>query len=396
MGGKGLRVTLLSGEYPPRQGGVGDYTFRLGQALAAEGVEVAVLTGRWAVAHPLPWGKLLPLVEDWGWGMWREVLKAIGELPPDILHIQYQAAAFGLHPAVNFLPWRLRGCRRRPKVVVTFHDLRVPYLFPKAGALRNWAVKKLAVGSDAAILTNQEDFERARRWGRARAYLIPIGSNIPCRLPPGYSREAWRTSLGVAPGDALLSYFGLLNASKGVEVLFRALRRLLDGGERVKLLMVGGGTGESDPANRAYAARMDALAGELELGEALIWTGFVPPQEVSAHLLASDIAVLPFREGASLRRGSLMAALEHGLAILSTRPRSLSPELVDGGNIALVPPDDPAALAEGIERLIRDTDLREGLGEGAKELSARFSWEAIARENLRVYGEVLASLGRAE
>ena len=68
--------------------------------------------------------------------------------------------------------------------------------------------------------------------------------------------------------------------------------------------------------------------------------------------LAVDCAVLPYREGASLRHGSLMAALAHGLPIVSTRPPESAheasgafPLLCDGESALLVAPDDPATAA---------------------------------------------------
>jgi glycosyltransferase involved in cell wall biosynthesis len=86
-----------------------------------------------------------------------------------------------------------------------------------------------------------------------------------------------------------------------------------------------------------------------------------------------------------------MAALEHGLAIVSTRPHRLPPELREGENITLVSPDDPAALAERIAQLAQDADLRQRLKRGAKELSVAFSWEAIAQQNIQVYQELIGS-----
>ena len=63
------------------------------------------------------------------------------------MHIQYQSAAYGLHPAVNYLPWRLRALQHRPAIGATFHDLRFPYIFPKAGPLRWQAVLALGVAA---------------------------------------------------------------------------------------------------------------------------------------------------------------------------------------------------------------------------------------------------------
>jgi glycosyltransferase involved in cell wall biosynthesis len=208
----------------------------------------------------------------------------------DVLNLQYQAAAYGMHPAVHFLPRR----SVRPPVVVTFHDLRVPYLFPKAGPLRWRVVRMLARRADGVIVTNHEDYRRLEREiPRERLALIPIGSNIPPVPPPNYDRDAERARWGVGPDDLLLGYFGFLNESKGGEELIRALARLVADGVPAHLLMVGGRVGTSDPTNRAYAARIDGLIAELGLAERVHWTGYTDPQAVSAGLLATDVCVLP-------------------------------------------------------------------------------------------------------
>ena len=101
--------------------------------------------------------------------------------------------------------------------------------------------------------------------------------------------------------------------------------------------MVGGKVGASDPTNLAYLAKVEALIAELGMVNRVQWTGFTAPDEVSANLLAADCATLPYREGATLRHGSLMAALAHGLPIVSTQPtvdaagtQGLFPVLQDG------------------------------------------------------------------
>ncbi len=366
-------------------GGIGGYTKELAKALAKLGHRVSVLASVWGQERGEGFA-LYPRVSKWGFSSWKAILTLIKETEPQILHLQYQAAAYGMHPAINLLPWRLRLIRHRPLLFVTFHDLRVPYLFPKAGPVRRGAIAALAKGCDGVIVTNIGDEAEARGYG-LKPYLIPIGSNISPRLPPGYDREEWRARWSLKD-ETLLSYFGLLHESKGVGTLFRALARLLEGGERVKLLMVGGKIGASDPTTADYAYRMETLWRELGLADRLLWTGYVDDEEVSANLLASDICVLPYKDGASLRRGSLMAALAHGLPIISTRPTIQVKELIEGENIALIPPDDVEALVAKIQELTASEGLRRRLGRGAKRLSEAFSWERIAEETVALYSSL--------
>jgi len=385
-----MRVCLITGEFPPMQGGMGDFTNELGKALAGLGCEVSVITSKEAEGLPASF-RLLPVIEKWNWGSWGTIVDLLRQLQPDVVNIQYQAAAYRMHPAINFLPLSLRRLQKaRPKSVVTFHDLKALYLFPKAGPLRWWVNLALARWSNAVIVTNVEDFARLSSHSFIRSLsLISIGSNIHPQTPLGYDRDAWRARWGAGPNDLLLSYFGFLSESKGGETLVRALDRLVQRGYNARLLMVGGKVGSSDPTNVAYLKKVEGLVEELGLVDKVLWTGYTPQDEVSANLLASDICVLPYRDGASFRRGSFMAALAHGLPIVSTRPRVDLAKLRNGENILFVPPDAPTALAGAIARLAEDPDLRRRLGEGAARLAQNFSWEGIAKKTLALYDRIV-------
>jgi glycosyltransferase involved in cell wall biosynthesis len=382
-----VRILFVSGEFPPMQGGVGDYTREIGLALRDLGCEVHVATS--TMGGPVPGLTVHPVIERWNWGCWGTLLQLIERHQPAVVHVQYQAAAYAMHPAINLWPRRLRRSgAQRPRSAVTFHDLKVPYLFPKAGRLRRWVVNELARSSDAAITTNREDYQRLSREVAFPPALIPIGSNIQPRLPVGYDREAVRARWGAGPKDLLLCFFGFINDRKGVDTLLQALHRLSSGADRQGepvLLFLGGRTGSSDPTNVAYLARIEALIAELGLADRVRWSGYLPADEVSAGFEAADLCVLPFRDGVSFLHGTLHAALAHGVPVLTTRPRLPLPELVEGENVWLVPPGDAAALAAAIERLAGDAALRQRLGAGAEVLSRRFRWETIAAETLALY-----------
>jgi glycosyltransferase involved in cell wall biosynthesis len=284
---------------------------------------------------------------------------------------------------VHLLPWRLHRLPHRPAIAVTYHDLQVPYLFPKAGPLRWQAVLALARWSDAAVVTNEGDRRTLSRypWLADRLAVIPIGSNIAARPPFGFDRDTWRARYGLAADDLLLAYFGFLNPTKGGETLVRALHRLtLDppAGRTTHLLLIGGQVGSSDPTNRAYLQQIEALIDRLGLSTRVHRTGYVSTDQVSAHLLAADACVLPYEDGASFRRGSLMAALAHGRPIVTTHPRVPLPQLRDGENVLLAPPGDPGALAASVARLAADPALSRRLGQGAAALAQQFTWQRIA------------------
>lgn len=384
-----MRIGLITGEYPPDQGGVGDFTRQLGRALANQDHEVHVITSASQpseVAAQRSQVTVHRAVENWGFGCWRQVLRLSSDLNLNVLNVQYQAAAYDMHPGINLVP----GRGRRPPVVVTFHDLKVPYLFPKAGPLRWWVVRALARRADAVIVTNREDELKLSESGSGirRLQRNPIGSNIEPTLPPDFDRTTERARWGVGPDDLLLGYFGFLNESKGGEELIRALSLLVDQGSPAHLLKIGGRAGTSDPTNRAYADRLDRLIAGLNLDDRVHRTGYVPSERVSASLRAVDVCVLPYRDGVSFRRGSLLACLAHGRAIVTTWPTVPLPEIEDGQNLVLVEPENPSALARAVTRLAADPQRRARLEEGASSLAECFTWESIAEQTAELFAEV--------
>jgi polysaccharide biosynthesis protein PslF len=371
--------------------------------MVRQGAEVAVLTARAAgethhrdtetqrgdgvgARHVVPLRdgvRVYPWLERWGWrATLGAVERATLDFAPDVLNIQYQTAAYAMHPAINLLPW----LRRDLAIVPTFHDLLVPYLFPKAGALRWGANLALARGARGVIVTNAQDEERLARYPwLLKLARIPIGSNIAAKVPPAFDRAAARARWGIPPESLLLCYFGFLNASKGGEELIEALASLCQGGEDARLLMIGGAVGASDPTNCAYLEVVREAVRARGLDERVVWTGHVEEAEVSAAFASADLCVLPYRDGASFRRGSFMAALAHGMAIVTTQPQVRVPELVEGENVLLVPPRDAVTLAAAIRRLAHDVALCARLRVGARALSAQFDWPRIAARTLEVY-----------
>lgn len=377
-----MRIGIVTGEYPPMEGGVGDFTRQLALALNALGHELHILTT--AGEHPgAPLDETLTIyrqITDWGWGVHARLTHWIREVAPDVVNLQYQVAAYQMKGGVTLYPRWQRRYLNAP-LVVTYHDLLPPYLFPKAGALRHWTVRQLAQYANGVIVTNGGDYTALTESLAEKAppvRLIPIGSNIAPTPPDGYERDAWRAAQGFTPDDLLIGFFGFMNQSKGIEVLLHALRELCAQGHPVHLLFIGGRTGSSDITNRRYADAVDALIQELGLAERVRRTGFSLPAEVSAALLGVDVAALPYRDGASLRRGTLHAALTHGCATVTTTPTVDTPQLRAGENVLFVPPEDPAALAAALAQLLTEAELRRRLGAAAAALAQEFSWDRIA------------------
>lgn len=385
-----MRVGMVTGEYPPMQGGIGAFTRIMAHHIAGAGHEVYIFS-RQAAEEPDPALHLTNAITRWSRSTNNRVRRWAQDYRLDLVNLQFETAAFDMSAWVHFLPGFLGDI----PLVTTFHDLLVPYLFPKAGPVRRWIVNRLARQSNGVIVTNHEDYYQLQDLGHVT--LIPIGSNIPTDLPADYQREDYRRRAGAGPGDFLLGYFGFLNRSKGVEILLEDLAVLRHSGYPVKLVMIGGRTGSSDPDNAAYAEEIEALVGELDLTDHVTWTGYMPDEAVSAMLSSVDAVVLPFRDGASYRRGSLMAAINHGTPIITTQPRTIVPLFRDMENMLMVRgqvlhEDCPPFLhiSPAVIKLYRNADLRDKLRQGALALAENFLWETIAADTLSFFTRIVA------
>jgi glycosyltransferase involved in cell wall biosynthesis len=176
-----------------------------------------------------------------------------------------------------------------------------------------------------------------------------------------------------------VAYFGLLNASKGIDLLFDAFDAFRARRPGAHLLLLGGGVGASDPSNAAVAARVRG-----RLGANVTQTGWLEPAELSAYLLAADVALLPYADGASGRRGSLLACAAHGLPIVSTTPAT--PEVASA---VLATEPEAMALAQSMAHVLDEPALATSLCAGAHDLARRHSWPAIAGAHLKIYASLV-------
>jgi glycosyltransferase involved in cell wall biosynthesis len=206
-----------------------------------------------------------------------------------------------------------------------------------------------------------------------RIRVVPSGID-PSRIEvPAGAGAALRTGWGAAPDDVVVLLLGALERRKGHAVLLAAGERLA--AENVSLRYVFCGDGSEGTALRAAA---------VALGDRVVFAGF--QREVAAALEAADVVALP-----SLHEGLGVAALEAmaaGRPVVASRVGGLGEVVVDGVTGVLVPPGDPAALAQALNRLARDVALRRRLGQAGRErVLGGYTAARMADGTLACYGK---------
>ena len=178
-------------------------------------------------------------------------------------------------------------------------------------------------------------------------------------------------------------YAGHLYPWKGVDVLLRALALVPD----VRGIIVGGHPAEGD------LARLKALAVELEIADRVSFSGFVNRREVASSLDRADVLVMPHTAtSVSERYASPLKLFEYmarGKPIVASDLLSVREVVQNDTSACLVPPGDPAALAEGIRRVLDDRGLAERIARTAFEEAKAYSWERRAERLEGLFGEAV-------
>jgi glycosyltransferase involved in cell wall biosynthesis len=141
------------------------------------------------------------------------------------------------------------------------------------------------------------------------------------------------------------------------------------------------------PGAEAYYGELQAASGASGLDDHVRWLGHCRRERIAALLVASDIYVLPYDDGISARRSTLVAGIMHRLPIISTHPVRPSRLFRDGENVLLIPPGDHVALTRALTTLIGSSDLRRRLRLGVADLADEFSWARITAATMEVYRE---------
>lgn len=169
----------------------------------------------------------------------------------------------------------------------------------------------------------------------------PSDSDSPDTAPP--------------PSAIRLVSVGRLHASKGHDILLRAVRTLVDRGRDVNLRLIGSGPEEEN---------LRALAMELKLSQRVDFRGSRSEDEIIQDLQQSDVFVLASH--AEPLGVVYMEAMALGLPTIGTRAGGVPEIITDGVDGILAPPNDPPAIAAAVERLIDDAVLRRTIGSAAR------------------------------
>jgi glycosyltransferase-like protein len=187
----------------------------------------------------------------------------------------------------------------------------------------------------------------------------------------------------------LILTVGGIEPRKGTDHLFRALSRLRARWADPPMLAIIGGHSFQDHSSYRHRVLASMADLDLEFGRDVALLGTVPDKEMPAWYHAADTFAFPsVNEGFGL---AVLEAMGAGLPVVLT-DLPVFAEFVRFGEEALaVGPGDDAGLADALETLARDDDVRVMLRRRGRDVAARFGWDATARQHIAIYDELARS-----
>jgi glycosyltransferase involved in cell wall biosynthesis len=285
----------------------------------------------------------------------------------DVVHFQWLTVQ---QLDVHLLPRRAPApAEPRPKLVLTAHDVMPRE--PRPGQLS--AQRRLYERFDAIVVHSEHGRRRlVRELGVDPALVHVIAHGAFTHLAAGVGATD-SSPPDQADGPVVLC-FGLMRPYKGIDVLLEAWRGLAGGGAE---LWIAGMPRMDVSALRAAAppnVRFDAR--------------FITDPELPAYFQRADLVVLPYRE--IDQSGVLFTALAFGKPLLLSDVGGFG-EVAATGAARTVPAGDPVALREALRELLGDPAALAEMASRARAAAAgAYSWEAVARAHLDLYGQLLA------
>jgi len=175
-------------------------------------------------------------------------------------------------------------------------------------------------------------------------------------------------------------FIGRLSEMKGTKYLLEAISILQDRNRRIKCKIIGSGPEEKS---------LKELSKKLQITNLIDFTGFIPHAKLPNELEGSSVFIGPsittksgYKEGFGLVFVEAMAA---GIPVIATRSGGITDTVKHLKTGLLVEEKDPEGIANFVEKIIDDSELREKIVNGGREMAKQYSWQSIANKYSDLY-----------
>jgi D-inositol-3-phosphate glycosyltransferase len=404
-----MRVLMISEHASPLgvlggidSGGQNVYVAKLSQQLAAQGIEVDIVTRREdeevssticmsphvRLIH-VPAGPARPIRKE-------ELLPFMSEFA-DYCGALCRTRRYDLIHA-NFFMSGLVGLILKERfglpLVVTFHALgKVRRMhqgdvddFPSQRLDIEGTLVRAADGIIAECPQDREDLVKLYGADRRTIWVIPCGYD-PLELEP-LPKQISRAHLNIPAAPFVVLLLGRLVPRKGIDNAIKGFALFVrEQTANAYLLVVGGDHDAPDPAQSPELARLMMCAERAEVQERVVFVGRKPRDQLKYYYSAADVFVsTPWYEPFGITPVEAMAC---ATPVIGAHVGGIKSTVIDGETGLLVAPKDPPSLARALGILHTDPALRRFMGErGRMRAAARYTWAVVASAVTDLYGDV--------
>jgi len=363
---------MITGEYPPQRGGVSDYSRVVARGLVAAGDSVHVYAPAFPESDSHDDGIIVHRLSGrFGPRALLELSRLLDHQPSHRVLIQYVPHAFGFK-AMNlpFCLWLCAHSRKFGGASVMFHEVQLGILSgdPARYRLIDAVTKMMAM---LAARSAARIFVATPRWEQLLSRYVPnnqpiVWMPVPSTVPViddcarvAAARRRWSAHTQSADG-CLIGHFGTYSPAIAA-MLCAIVPTILANDPAVTMLLIGA---NGDTFRETLVNANPTLANRIAA------TGKLPADELSLALSSCEVVIQPYPDGVTSRRTSMMAALEHARAIVTTRGLFTESLWEQSGAVLLAQAGDSRAFASAVGDLLGDRVRRRHSASAAKALYA--------------------------
>ena len=404
-----MHIAMISGEYPPRWGGMGSTCYHLSCKLAAMGHSITVITRSFKGDPPhlegvrviqVPWLKVpLEFTRSYGKSALRALARLHSEEPVDVVHLhcpmaswstkQFERCRREIAPVVSSMHGTWLGERDglalaakfgEPAVWANPNDIAIRFMAGRYARFEKSAIQNSAVivpNSRATKLDLESRYDAPSdwdceviHWGVDTGMFVPTHSDSE---EDTHKKKEIRSKYGLGPDTLLMLAVGRLAARKGHGLLLRAFAMSAESTDS-HLVIIGRGS---------LRSKLNRMASKLGISDRVSIESGMGFEEISEMYRSSDLVIYPsYYEGQGLIP---LEAMSSGTPVVTVDHGPL-PEMVDDSVGALFELGSAESLSEAINSELSSTNgLLEKGAEGRKRVLDRFTLDGNAERFLEVY-----------
>ena len=367
-------ILYITGSFPRLGDGIGDAAGKLFAAMNEQSQIQLVTTNIPSIKSYIEEMKYdnVMFVPNWRCKTIQKLLKYAREQHISQILIEYCGNGYKKDLAISFMPLIIRWHNFFSKNKIECHLRLHEYTMCRpARKIFTWPLVRFCHHLDTPSFV---EYEHLKKKFGSKVFKSGIGSNINWT---DTKKPLEKVTENGENAKINLAFFGGIYPGKGIEKLIEVWSRIeQEYPNRYQYYLLGGFPENLTSAFDDYQLSIQKLIKEKNLTEKIIITGFLPENEIEEKLDMIDIAVLPYEDGLTLRRGSFLAFLGRNVAVVTSSGDEEARQLFEDAEGVKMCADQDAMVRAILEYSIEHEYYEAGLSNA--KYRSNFEWNKIA------------------